>query len=379
MSVWPRRLTFGTTVGNIYLPYREEKFVVDIREYLKLFAKVRILRSPFYPIYTRVTSKKSKMATATPFPPLRWFFMFVICTFLVSAELESSRRSSCSTSRKAILEGYETLSKQDDDSGIIMLVQEGVCDPRQRECGVTKPCANDVSNIKKFKDHGGLVMYSAVQDGSQISVDQQATRGTGSISKQVLNEDFGTAAYRKPCYPPGYLDLALNGYCPERGHLLAKSLGGSGVDVRNIATLMHHTNQAMIKYEKKIGAAFNTIPEHFLIHFSITLRYTPPQLYPAELRYETNIAGEGKAADWFDVVFVNTVKPSEPKVLIDRGIADVLASMRKPVLETVDGHSEGKNSRYVSVEKGKNVILVLPNGDQLVCKSVPAMETCEVK
>ena len=69
----------------------------------------------------------------------------------------------------------------------------------------------------------------------------QATGGTATLTKPMLGT--GSKAYWRRT-PPGYQDNRDNrdnrdNYKKARGHLLAKQLGGSGKDSRNLVTMTH--------------------------------------------------------------------------------------------------------------------------------------------
>ncbi|WP_370867914.1 DNA/RNA non-specific endonuclease [Phenylobacterium sp.] len=85
----------------------------------------------------------------------------------------------------------------------------------------------------------------------------QATRTNSTITSEQLGT--GSKAARS-IRPPGWQEQVPDDRRPdqERGHLLAKVLGGPGKDPRNFVTIPKKTNQAMWSFEKMVRDRANS-------------------------------------------------------------------------------------------------------------------------
>ncbi len=101
-----------------------------------------------------------------------------------------------------------------------------------------------------FVDYNNEAAYNRVQDAYLTYVpgnnanEPTRYRALGlqaRITPDVLG--LGSSAYSNRDTPPGWDELEN----PSRSHLLAKSLGGSGVDVRNIVAMENYANTVVMK------------------------------------------------------------------------------------------------------------------------------------
>lgn len=114
------------------------------------------------------------------------------------------------------------------------------------------------------------LQYTSINFGGGLVVPH-----TASAEISDADRGQGTAANQR-IHPPGWVS-GLAPYYQHRGHLIAKSLGGSGQDWNNLVTLTDGTNVSLMAEMERIGR------EILDAHANQTFLYISEALYvPAD-------------------------------------------------------------------------------------------------
>ena len=129
--------------------------------------------------------------------------------------------------------------------------------------------------------------------------------------KLIQSRICGSGPYSND-QPPGFAQInSIAAGNAARGHLLAQSLGGSGIDIRNIVPLFSYTNSVvMTRWEGLLRAALAAQPPsaNFKVKYTVRAEYcAPPRVHPRGLWLEA-VCIKGNPTtyvNWFKVWLPN--------------------------------------------------------------------------
>lgn len=196
----------------------------------------------------------------------------------------------------------------------------------------TNALPQDTANVDCINDFGGNIAYGPCVAECNAPDNCQSTSMTATLTKTLVANavNCGKEAYGNPAKSPGQGEIQeqFGNEAATRGHLLARSLGGSGYDMRNIVTLWQRANSPTHAFWE--GKIRNTMrhpdfPNNGIIEYKVRALYDPCLIEPApprglwlETRYSENAGAieDTHFTNWFKVWIVNKFE-SRSYILFD--------------------------------------------------------------
>lgn len=187
------------------------------------------------------------------------------------------------------------------------------------------PVPLDRGNLMRFARHpGASVTYLSPRNPSQPFQVWQARGVRAILTRASLNDQtIGSAPYMNPNVAPGWRDIIRNGGIPNRGHLLGKQLGGSGIDVRNIVALYAYANSPVMRFwENKVRGTFNSgrVSPRCRVAYTVDVNYgNPGRLHPVSIDIKAAITNPRTrtAFRWFSVTVPNVLRGPNSRATVN--------------------------------------------------------------
>ena len=176
----------------------------------------------------------------------------------------------------------------------------------------------DPENVQDFLNTGGYVKYGGFGAGQEA---RYADALINSDTITLADQNRLGSPPKQSILPSGWNQMSATGREKQRCHLIAKSLGGSGKDARNLVTCHRNANAPVMRhYENRVRDLVRTFPKTGPwrrdkgVRHTVTPNYhyrgtTPTPAYPASIRIRSSLHISGKFSHVLqDVSVVNTVR-----------------------------------------------------------------------